>query len=142
MATTNTSLPQPLQPIPQDPIGEVHSWRDWLNKLAQNGSIITQTVTNNVLTVNSLGNLFIGPNNTLSGTPYYVNTQQLADAAVTAAKLGQQAVNTANINYGAIVQSLIASGAVGYQQFATNLTPVTIVTSLPVLPNKIGRAHV
>ena len=25
-----------VQPIPQDPIGETHNWRDWLNNVGQN----------------------------------------------------------------------------------------------------------
>jgi hypothetical protein len=143
MATTSTTAgtanttatPQPLQPIPRDQIGENTNWRNWFNNLAQNGSIITTRLNYNSLTTDSAGNLYAGASNLAAGIPYFVNTAQLADAAVSAAKLGALSVNTANINPGAVTQALIASGAVGYQQFQTGLTPVSIVASLPSLPN-------
>jgi hypothetical protein len=143
MATTSTTAgtanttatPQPLQPIPRDQIGENTNWRNWFNNLAQNGSIITTRLNYNSLTTDSAGNLYAGASNLAAGIPYFVNTAQLADAAVSASKLAALSVNTANINYGAVTQALIASGAVGYQQFQTGLTPVSIVASLPSLPN-------
>lgn len=134
-ANTTTNVPQPLEPIPREPISENSNWRNWFNNLALNGSIITQRVTNNVLTTDAGGNIYNGATNLATGNVFYINTQQLADAAVTTAKIGQQVIQTGNINPGAITQGLIASGAVGWQQAAPGLTFVNIVSSLPALPD-------
>ena len=132
-------MAKPLPPIPQNPIEESHVWREWFTVAQQNGSFLSNAVSSNVLTANGQGELFVGWGTNGAGSlgslPYYVDTQQLADAAVTSAKIGAQEVNSSNINYGAIVQDLIASGAVGYTQFQTGLAPITIVTSLPTLPD-------
>jgi len=132
-------MANPLPPIPQNPIEESHVWREWFTAAQQNGSFLSNAVSSNVLTANGQGELFVGYGTNGAGSlgslPYYVDTQQLADAAVTSAKIGAQEVNSSNINYGAIVQDLIASGAVGYTQFQTGLAPITIVTSLPTLPD-------
>jgi len=132
-------MAKPLPPIPQNPIEESHVWREWFTAAQQNGSFLSNAVSSNVLTANGQGELFVGWGTNGAGSlgslPYYVDTQQLADAAVTSAKIGAQEVNSSNINYGAIVQDLIASGAVGYTQFQTGLAPITIVTSLPTLPD-------
>jgi len=132
-------MAKPLPPIPQNPIEESHVWREWFTVAQQNGSFLSNAVSSNVLTANGQGELFVGYGTNGAGSlgslPYYVDTQQLADAAVTSAKIGAQEVNSSNINYGAIVQDLIASGAVGYTQFQTGLAPITIVTSLPTLPD-------
>jgi hypothetical protein len=132
-------MAKPLPPIPQNPIEESHVWREWFTAAQQNGSFLSNAVSSNVLTANGQGDLFVGWGTNGAGSlgslPYYVDTQQLADAAVTSAKIGALEVNTSNINYGAIVQDLIASGAVGYTQFQTGLAPITIVTSLPTLPD-------
>ncbi|MDE2097818.1 MAG: hypothetical protein KGL39_11265 [Patescibacteria group bacterium] len=70
-------------------------------------------------------------------TTDFVNTADIAAAAVTAQTLANAAVTANKTSIPAIdpTSGNLTLGSVGYTQFASGLTPVSIVSALPTLPN-------
>lgn len=68
-----------------------------------------------------------------------VSTAKIQDSAVTTPKIADGAVTTAKIAAGAISGSTITDASIGITKFASGITPVEIVGTLPTTGNFDGR---